>query len=93
LDSQLIKVLLIATITGVNLVGVRAGGRLNDILILGKLMLLALLIVLGLALSLLHPALAASHLLPQEAVPDLPDKNPRGSSWKGCPFPELWELP
>jgi basic amino acid/polyamine antiporter, APA family len=64
LDSQLIKVLLITAITGVNLLGVRAGGRLNDLLTLAKLMSLALLIVLGLALSLLHPALAASHLLP-----------------------------
>ena len=55
---------LIGIVTAVNIAGVRASGRLNDLLTVAKLVPLALLVFVGLAALAARPALAASHLLP-----------------------------
>jgi amino acid transporter len=55
---------LIAAVTGVNIVGVRASGRLNDLLTVAKLVPLAILIVAGLVALTARPSVAAGRLLP-----------------------------
>jgi APA family basic amino acid/polyamine antiporter len=60
----LIKVALIGSITSVNLLGVRQGARLNDVLTLAKLLPLSILIVLGILLAIFHPAEVSHHLKP-----------------------------
>lgn len=55
---------LIAIVTGVNILGVRASGRLNDLLTLAKLVPLAILIVVGLTALVARPDLATSRLTP-----------------------------
>ncbi len=59
-----VKVALVGTVTGVNLLGVRKGARLNDVLTVGKLLPLALLIVLGLAFTLTRHGEVSAHLRP-----------------------------
>src|SRR5579883_212637 len=55
---------LVAIVTSVNIVGVRASGRLNDLLTLAKLVPLAILILVGLAAVAIRPAPALDHLSP-----------------------------
>jgi amino acid transporter len=62
--GNLAKVLLIAAVTLVNLLGVRIGGRANDVLTLAKLVPLGLLIVTGLVFTAVRTDLAVGHLLP-----------------------------
>lgn len=62
--GSLVKLLLIVAVTGVNLLGVRAGGRTNDVLTIAKLVPLGLLILAGLVFAALRPEVAAAHLQP-----------------------------
>ena len=55
---------LIAVVTGINIFGVRASGRLNDLLTLAKLLPLAVLIMAALAVVVLHPGSVTGHLVP-----------------------------
>jgi APA family basic amino acid/polyamine antiporter len=62
--ATLVKVALIATVTTVNLAGVRKGALLNDVLTIGKLLPLGVLIVLGLAFAAFHHGQTTGHLQP-----------------------------
>jgi amino acid transporter len=62
--ATLVKVALVGAVAAINLVGVRSGGRTNDVPTIAKLVPLGLLIVLGLAFALLRPTVAQSHLVP-----------------------------
>lgn len=59
-----VKIALIAAIAAVNLVGVRRGARLNDVLTVSKLVPLAILIVLGLAFAIFCRTQTGDHLRP-----------------------------
>jgi amino acid transporter len=60
----LIKVALFGLVTAVNIFGVRAGGKSNDVLTIAKLFPLAVLICGGIAFALFRPNLAGQHLTP-----------------------------
>lgn len=62
--SLVVKVSLVALVTAVNLRGVRQGARLNNVLTLAKLVPLASLIVLGVALVALRPGVVGDHISP-----------------------------
>ena len=62
--SLLVKVLLVCGVTGVNLLGARKSGRLNDFLTLAKLVPLALLVVVAAAFIAVHPGAAHAHVRP-----------------------------
>lgn len=62
--ALLVKIALIATVTGVNLVGVRKGARLNDVLTVAKLVPLVILILLGLSFATLRTHDVAGHVRP-----------------------------
>jgi amino acid transporter len=62
--ALLVKALLVGAVTAVNVYGVRASGRANDVLTLAKLVPLALLILAGLALLVGRTDLATRHLTP-----------------------------
>lgn len=64
LEQMLIKGLFLCTLTGVNVAGVKAAGRLNDVLTLLKLSPLFLLMVAGIGYLAFHPALVADRLTP-----------------------------
>ena len=55
---------LVVVVTGVNLAGVRSGGRANDLLTVAKLLPLGVLIALGLAVTLLHGTIVRERLTP-----------------------------
>ncbi|HEY3118149.1 MAG TPA: APC family permease, partial [Chloroflexota bacterium] len=59
-----VTVVLIATVTGINILGVRASGRINDVLTLTKLIPLLLLIVAGLAVAFWRPETLSERLVP-----------------------------
>ncbi len=59
-----VKVALVAGVTGANLLGVRKGASINDVLAIAKLLPLAVLIVLALAFAAFRPHLATGHLQP-----------------------------
>lgn len=63
-EVALAKVAFVAFLVITNLVGTRAAGRVNDVLTIGKLGPLLVLIVLGLALVAVRPAVAAANLRP-----------------------------
>jgi amino acid transporter len=56
--------ILLGVVTGINIWGVRASGRLNDILTLTKLIPLLILIGAGLAAAVVHPELLAVRVQP-----------------------------
>jgi len=58
------KLALVLAITGVNVFGARKGARLNDVLAIAKLLPLGLLIVAAIALTVVHPHIASTHLQP-----------------------------
>lgn len=62
--GALIKALLIAAVTSVNVVSVRASGRANDVLTIAKLLPLAILVLAALAFTLAHPSTAVRNLTP-----------------------------
>ncbi len=64
LARLLVKAALIAVITGVNLVGARSSGRLNDVLTVAKIAPLALLVVLAAVFIVARPGTAHAHLTP-----------------------------
>lgn len=64
IEQEMIRVALVAAVTGVNVIGVRMGGRLNDVLTVVKLLPLALLILVAIAFTLRYPSAAGSHLHP-----------------------------
>lgn len=51
-----VRGIFIASLTAVNIVGVRAAGRINDLLTVIKLLPLLVLVLAGLVFALLHPA-------------------------------------
>ena len=55
---------LMAVIVAVNISGIRRGSRLNDLLTLGKLVPLAVVILAGILLLILHGGAATAHLSP-----------------------------
>ncbi len=59
-----VKVGLVAVITVANLVGVKKGARINDLLSVAKLVPLLLLIVLAIAFTIVRPHQAGGHLQP-----------------------------
>jgi len=63
-EGVLVKVLLIAAVTGINIISVRAGGRANDALTIAKLLPLGLLILAGIAFVAARPGIASAHLTP-----------------------------
>lgn len=60
----LIKVLFVSFVTVTNLVGVRVGGAVNDLLTLAKLAPLLFLLLAGLVLLAIFPVSTASRLVP-----------------------------
>ncbi|HYA33660.1 MAG TPA: amino acid permease [Candidatus Bathyarchaeia archaeon] len=64
LQGDIIKVVFVAVIAYINLRGVKAAGRVNDVLTIGKLSPLLLLIVAGFIYLIVHPGTAASNLIP-----------------------------
>lgn len=62
--ATFVKVALIATVTAVNVFGVRKGARLNDVLTIGKLVPLAVLILFGLAFAAFRHGQVSAHLHP-----------------------------
>lgn len=56
-----VRVVFIVAITGVNIFGVKAAGRINDVLTLAKLTPLLLIIVFGLGTILLNPGLLGNY--------------------------------
>lgn len=63
-DRLLAEVLLIAAVTIINLAGVRAGVRINDILTIARLLPIVLLIGVAFAFVALRPQEAVQHLTP-----------------------------
>jgi basic amino acid/polyamine antiporter, APA family len=59
-----LKLLLIGSVTAINLLGVRQGAKTNDGLTIAKLLPLVLLIILGLIFLVARPGLATAHLRP-----------------------------
>lgn len=59
-----VKFLFVSSVTALNIRGVRASGRINDVLTVAKLLPLALLILGGVVFLAGRPALAHSHLTP-----------------------------
>ncbi len=66
-EEILIRVAFLMIITGVNILGVKAAGRINDVLTVLKLAPLVVLIVVGLVYLGLHP-----HLIKTNYTPFLP---------------------
>ena len=62
--AVVIKVVLIAAVTAVNIRGIQMGARLNDALTVAKLIPLALLILAGVAVLVTHSAMAAERVTP-----------------------------
>ncbi|MDD1670204.1 MAG: amino acid permease, partial [Methanomicrobiales archaeon] len=60
----LVKALFLGTLTLVNIIGVRAAGRVNDLLTMVKLLPLLALVVAGLVTFALNPGMLAAHYLP-----------------------------
>lgn len=63
-DRLLAEILLIAAVTIINLIGVQAGTRINDLLTVAKLLPLVLLIGVAVVFTVLRPHEAAQHLTP-----------------------------
>jgi len=59
-----IKALFIVVLTTVNILGVKAAGRVNDVLTIIKLLPLMMLIGVGTAFLITHPAVLAANYLP-----------------------------
>ena len=59
-----VRALFVASLTLVNIVGVRAAGKLNDLLTLVKLSPLLLLIVAGLGVSIVRPEMVVANYTP-----------------------------
>jgi len=57
----LVRILFVAAITGINLVGVKQAGRINDVLTIVKLSPLVLIILLGTGSILLKPSLLGNY--------------------------------
>jgi APA family basic amino acid/polyamine antiporter len=64
LQEILVKGLFLAALTLVNVVGVRAAGRVNDVLTMVKLLPLIGLVIAGLAAFALRPGLLSANYLP-----------------------------
>lgn len=62
--SVIVKASLVCAVTGVNLLGARESGRLNDLLTLVKLVPLALLVLAAAAFIVVDPGTAHAHLRP-----------------------------
>ena len=62
--SALVRGAFLAFLTTVNVLGVKAAGRLNDVLTIAKLTPLVLLVVVGAGYLLMHLDLARDHYLP-----------------------------
>src|SRR5674536_84417 len=60
IQGDIIKIVFIAVIAYINVRGVKAAGRVNDVLTIGKLAPLLLLIVAGFIWLVVHPGTAAS---------------------------------
>ncbi|MGD0396343.1 MAG: APC family permease [Nitrososphaerales archaeon] len=60
-EQLLIRIIFIIVLTTVNIVGVKAAGRLNDVLTLAKLAPLLLIIFLGIGSIVLRPALLGNY--------------------------------
>jgi APA family basic amino acid/polyamine antiporter len=60
----LVKVLFVAALTAINIVGVRAAGKANDVLTIAKLAPLIFFSAIGLLYVILHPEVAALNLTP-----------------------------
>ncbi len=60
-EQLLIRVIFIVVLTTVNIVGVKAAGRLNDVLTLAKLAPLLLIIFLGIGSIVLRPTLLGNY--------------------------------
>ena len=63
-QQLVIKALFLFTLTYINIRGVKAAGRINDILTIIKLAPLLLLIVIGIGFFTLHPQTLSSNYLP-----------------------------
>jgi basic amino acid/polyamine antiporter, APA family len=57
----LVRIVFIVAITGINIFGVKAAGRINDVLTLAKLVPLLLIILFGLGTILLRPSLLGNY--------------------------------
>jgi len=63
-QGTIIKILFVVSIAYVNMRGVKAAGRANDVLTIAKLSPLLLLIVAGFIYLALNPGIASSNLIP-----------------------------
>jgi len=63
-SSAFVKVALVAVVTAVNVRGMRAGGQINDVLTVAKLLPLAVLILSGLGFVIFRPGVAVQHVIP-----------------------------
>jgi amino acid transporter len=57
----LVRIVFIVAVTGINIFGVKAAGRINDVLTLAKLTPLLLIILFGLGTILLRPSLLGNY--------------------------------
>ena len=62
--TLIVELLLIGVVTISNILGTRAGARLNDALTIAKLVPLAVLVVVGIGFAALRPGLAVENLTP-----------------------------
>src|SRR5215467_14149951 len=63
-EQFLVKAVFLFGLTAVNIFGVKAAGRLNDVLTIGKLFPLLLIVVVGLGSSITRPGAFASNYVP-----------------------------
>jgi amino acid transporter len=60
----MIKVLFVLFLTMINLLGVRQGGKLNDILTILKIVPILLFTIVGIAYFIIKPSVLVTHLTP-----------------------------